>query len=159
MAIELPNTIKMVITDFDGIMTDNCVYISDSGDCSRKINFKDVMGIHLLRKAGYELAVISGEKNRAIELLAEKFAIKEIHMNIRKKIEVLQSIVEKYSLSKEEFVYIGDDVNDLESLEYAKYRITVPHAPIKLKEVEGIQITEVDGGEGAFREVVECLIG
>ena len=159
MAIELPNTIKMVITDFDGIMTDNCVYISDNGDCSRKINFKDVMGIHLLRQAGYELAVISGERNRAIELLAEKFSIKEIHMNIRKKIEVLQSIVEKYSLSKEEFVYIGDDVNDLESLKYAKYRITVPHAPTKLKEVDGIQITEVDGGEGAFREVVECLIG
>ena len=106
-----------------------------------------------------ELAIISGEKNRAIELLAEKFDIKEIHMNIRKKIDVLKSIVEKYSLSEDEFVYIGDDVNDLESLEFSKYRITVPHAPIKLKQVENIQITDVDGGEGAFREVVECLIG
>jgi len=159
MAIRLPNTVKMVITDFDGIMTDNCVYISDNGDCSRKINFKDVMGIHLLKKNGFELAIISGEKNRAIELLAEKFDIKEIHMNIRKKIDVLKSIVEKYSLSEDEFVYIGDDVNDLESLEFSKYRITVPHAPIKLKQVENIQITDVDGGEGAFREVVECLIG
>ena len=159
MAIKLPNTVKMVITDFDGIMTDNCVYISDNGDCSRKINFKDVMGIHLLKKNGFELAIISGEKNRAIELLAEKFDIKEIHMNIRKKIDVLKSIVEKYSLSEDEFVYIGDDVNDLESLEFSKYRITVPHAPIKLKQVENIQITDVDGGEGAFREVVECLIG
>ena len=159
MAIILPSTIKMVITDFDGVMTDNCVYISDSGDCSRKINFKDVMGIHLLKKNGFDMAIISGEKNHAIELLAEKFDVKEIHMNIRKKIDVLKNIVEKYSLSEEEFVYIGDDVNDLESLEFAKYRVTVPHAPVKLKQVENIQITEVDGGEGAFREVVDCLIG
>lgn len=159
MAIELPNTIKMVITDFDGVITDNCVYITDNGDCSRKINFKDIMGIHLLKKQGIELAIISGEKNRAIELLAEKFSITEIHMNIRKKIEVLLSIIKKYSLSEEEFVYIGDDVNDLESLEFAKYKITVPHAPAKLKQIENIQVTEVDGGEGAFREVVECLIG
>ena len=62
MAIILPKTIKMVITDFDGIMTDNCMYISDSGDCSRKINFKDVMGIHLLKKNGFDIAIISGEK-------------------------------------------------------------------------------------------------
>ena len=42
--LSLPNTIKMVITDFDGIVTDNCVYISDDGILSRKINFKDVVG-------------------------------------------------------------------------------------------------------------------
>ena len=50
-------------------------------------------------------------------------------------------------------------MNDLESLEFAKYRITVPHAPQRLKEIKDIQITEADGGDGAFREVVECLIG
>lgn len=159
MVIKLPDTIKMVITDFDGIVTDNCVYISDNGDCSRKLNFKDIMGIHLLRKNGFDIAIISGEKNRAIELLSKKFDIKEIHTDIRKKIDVLKSIVEKYSLSEEEFLYIGDDVNDLESLEFAKYRITVPHAPQRLKEIKDIQITGADGGDGAFREVVECLIG
>lgn len=159
MVIKLPDTIKMVITDFDGIVTDNCVYISDNGDCSRKLNFKDIMGIHLLRKNGFDIAIISGEKNRAIELLSKKFDIKEIHTDIRKKIDVLKLIVEKYSLSEEEFLYIGDDVNDLESLEFAKYRITVPHAPQRLKEIKDIQITEADGGDGAFREVVECLIG
>ena len=56
-------------------------------------------------------------------------------------------------------MYIGDDVNDLQSLEYAKYKITVPHAPKVLKELPDIQITEADGGSGAFREVADCLIG
>ena len=156
--LRLPDTIKMVITDFDGVVTDNCVYISDSGDISRRLNFADVMGFSRLKKNGFEIAIISGEENSAIEILAKKFEIKEVHTNIRKKIDVLRSIVEKYSLKEDEYLYIGDDVNDFESLRFAKYKLTVPHAPSELKELDGIQITNRDGGEGAFREVAECLI-
>lgn len=157
--LRLPDTIKMVITDFDGVVTDNCVYISDKGDVSRKLNFCDVMGFSILKKNGFDIAIISGEANHAIEILAEKFEINEVHTKIRKKIDVLKQIIEKYSLSQEEYLYIGDDINDLESLKFAKYKITVPHAPSSLKELDGIQITDVDGGNGAFREVADCLIG
>lgn len=157
--LQLPNTIKMVVTDFDGILTDNCVYINEDFTMSRKLNFKDIMGVHLLRKNGYKIAIISGEKNSAIETLAKKFKIEEIHQDIRIKIDVLKSLIEKYSLSQDEYVYIGDDVNDLECLNFAKYKITVPHAVEKLKSAEGIQITENNGGDGAFREVADCLIG
>lgn len=48
--LKLPGTIKMVITDFDGVVTDNCVYISDNGDMSRRLNFMDVMGFQSLKK-------------------------------------------------------------------------------------------------------------
>ena len=48
--LKLPKTIKMVITDFDGIVTDNCVYIADDGKISRKLNFKDVMGFSIYEK-------------------------------------------------------------------------------------------------------------
>ena len=54
----------------------------------------------------------------------------------------MKSIVERYGLSDEEFVYIGDDINDLDCLKFAKYKVTVPHAPEKVKAVEGIQITK-----------------
>lgn len=157
--VELPDSIKMVITDFDGVVTDNCVYISDDYKMTRKVNFKDIMGFHLLRKNGIKTAIISGEQNAAIEIIAKRFDVAEVHQNIRVKIDVLKSIVEKYSLALDEFVYIGDDINDIACLEYAKYKITVPHAVDKVKAVEGIQITENDGGSGAFREVADCLIG
>lgn len=157
--IILPDTIKAVITDFDGVVTDNCVYINEDFTMSRKLNFKDIMGFHLLRKNGYTVAIISGEKNSAIETMADKFRIEDIHQNIRVKIDVLKSIIEKYSLTQEEYVYLGDDVNDIECLNYAKYKITVPNAVEKVKNVEGIQITENHGGDGAFREVADCLIG
>lgn len=157
--LKLPKTIKMVITDFDGVVTDNCVYIANDFTMSRKLNFKDIMAFSILRKNGYKIGIISGEQNAAIETLAKKFQIEEIHQNIRIKIDVLKDIVERYNLSKEEFLYIGDDINDIECLNFAKYKITVPHSIQKVKEVEGIQVTENQAGNGAFREVVDCLIG
>lgn len=157
--IKLPNSIKMVVTDFDGIVTDNCVYINDDFSMSRKLNFKDIMGFSILKKNGYEIAIISGEGNSAIQTMAKKFGIVEIHQNIRKKIDVLKNIVKKYNLSNEEFVYIGDDINDIECLEFAKYKITVPHSVDKVKAIQNIQITNNEAGNGAFREVVDCLVG
>ena len=155
--IKLPDTIKMVITDFDGIVTDNCVYVSPEGGMSRKLNFKDVMAFSLLRKNGYKIGIISGEKNSAIDIIKDKFQVEEVHQGIRNKIEVLESIIAKYNLSDEEFVYIGDDVNDYDSLCRAKYAITVPNANKKIKTIPNIQMTEAQSGEGAFREVVDSL--
>ena len=156
--VTLPKTIKMVITDFDGIITDNCVYIDSQGEMSRKLNFKDIMAFSLLKKNGYLIAIISGEANSAIEVIAKKFNIEEIHQGIRDKLEVLNDIVKRYGLKDDEYLYIGDDVNDLDSLIQTKYAITVPNAVKKVRCVQGIQLTQNRGGDGAFREVADALI-
>ena len=157
--IKLPKSIRMVVTDFDGVITDNCVYINEDFSMSRKLNFKDIMGFFLLKRNGIDISIISGEKNSAIETMAQKFQITEIHQNIRIKIDVLKDILKKYNLTQEEYVYIGDDVNDLECLNFAKYKITVPHAVEKVKNVDKIQITQSEAGNGAFREVADWLVG
>jgi len=154
--IELPRTIKMIITDFDGIVTDNCVYINESGEMSRKINFKDIMGFSILHKNGYKLAIVSGEKNKAIDIISNKFEV-ENYQGIRQKLEIVEQIINKNQLSDEEWVYIGDDINDYDSLCRAKYAITVPNAVKKIKEIPNIQITETIAGNGAFREVADSL--
>ena len=61
-------------------------------------------------------------------------------------------------MSNEEFLYIGDDVNDYDSLLRAKYAFTVPEAIKKVKAIKHIQITEASCGNGAFREIVDHLI-
>ena len=155
--LNLPKSIKMVITDFDGIITDNCVYIDASGNMTRKLNFKDVMAFSILKKKGYKVGIISGEGNSAIQVINEKFQLDEVHQNIRIKIDVLKAIIEKYNLKDDEYLYIGDDINDIEALEYSKNKITVPNAVDRVKEINGIQITSKSGGDGAFREVVDCL--
>jgi YrbI family 3-deoxy-D-manno-octulosonate 8-phosphate phosphatase len=159
MSVSLPDTIKFILTDFDGVCTDNCVYIDSKGEMSRKINFKDIMGFSLLKKNGYKIGIVSGEKNAAIEKINQVFKLDEVHQDIRIKIDVIKHIMEKYQLSLDEIVYIGDDVNDYDSLCYVKHKITVPDAVQKIKNIEGIQITSARGGEGAFREVADSLLG
>ena len=155
--IKLPRTIKMIITDFDGIVTDNCVYIDENGNMSRKINFKDIMGFSILHKNGYKLCIISGEKNKAIDIISQKFDV-ENYQNIRQKLEIVENVISKYGLSDEEWVYIGDDINDYDALCRAKYAITVPNAVKKIREIPNIQITEAHSGCGAFREIADALV-
>ncbi|MCQ2789501.1 MAG: HAD hydrolase family protein [bacterium] len=156
--IENPEKIKYIISDFDGIMTDNFVFISDSLEMSKKISYKDIMAIALLRKTNRNIIYISGDKNPIIDMLKDRFKLETSYQDIRKKIDVLKNIIKEYNLSQDEYIYIGDDVNDLECLEFAKNKITVPNAVNKVKEIENIQITEVAGGNGAFREVVDCIL-
>ena len=155
--IKLPQTIKMIITDFDGIVTDNCVYVDEAGKMSRKINFKDIMGFSILHKNGYKLCIVSGEKNKAIDIIAKKFDV-ENYQDIRKKAEIVEKVIAKYNLSDDEWVYIGDDINDYDALCRAKYAITVPDAVRKIKEIPNIQITETHSGNGAFREIADALV-
>jgi len=156
--LKIPKTIKMIVSDFDGIMTDGSVYIDEDLKMSRKIHFKDMMAVSILRKNDIDLAFISGEKNSIMGLLAKRFDLKEIHQDIRIKIDVLKSIVEKYNLKQGEFLYMGDDINDTDCLNFSAVKITVPNAATAVKKVEGIQITNESGGNGAFREVVDCLL-
>ena len=156
--LNLPDTIKMVITDFDGVLTDNFVYIGENSFSTRRLNYKDVMGCFMLKRGGVNISIISGEKNPAIEWISDTFELDDVHQRVRDKLTVLKSIIEKYNLNQEEYVYIGDDINDFECLNYAKYRVTVPNAVEKIKKIENIQITSQEGGNGAIREVADCLI-
>lgn len=156
--MNIPKSIKMIISDFDGIFTDNSVIINTDKTISRKVSFKDIMGVSLLVKNGYQVAFISGENNPVIELLAEKFNLSEIHMDIRDKLTVLKDIMSRNNLTLDEILYIGDDVNDKACLEFVKTKITVPNANKKIKQIENIKITEAYGGDGAFREVADCIL-
>lgn len=157
--LKIPKTIKMIISDFDGVMTDGGIYIDEDLKMSRKLHYKDLMALALLKKNGIDLVYISGEKNPIMDLLQQRFSLKEVHHDIRIKIDVLKSVVEKYGLRQGEFLYIGDDINDVDCLNFSDVKITVPNASKAVKNVEGVQITSESGGSGAFREVVDCLLG
>lgn len=157
--LKIPKTVKMIISDFDGVMTDGGVYIDEDLKMSRKLHYKDLMALAILRKNSIDLVYISGEKNPIMDLLQQRFSLKEVHHDIRIKIDVLKNVVEKYGLRQGEFLYIGDDINDVDCLNFSDVKITVPNAAKAVKMVEGIQITSESGGSGALREVVDCLLG
>ena len=71
---------------------------------------------------------------------------------------MLNTIIKKYNLKEDEYVYIGDDVNDREWLEKTKFRVTVNNAHKSILKIKDIQVTENNGGEGAFREIVDRIL-
>ena len=68
--LKFSKNIKMVITDFDGVVTDNNVYVDENQNMSRKLNFRDVMAFSLLKKNGIKIGIISGEQNSAMDLVS-----------------------------------------------------------------------------------------
>lgn len=156
--LKLSKDIKLVASDFDGVFTDGSVYIDEDLKQVKKINFSDIMGVSRLIKAGYKFAIISGETSNILNYFKNKFGIDEIHGGIRQKGIVLSEIMKKYSLSPDEVLYIGDDINDIAAFECVTYKIAPKNANPILKLRDDIQITQNSGGYGAFREVVDELL-
>ena len=156
--LNLSKDIKLVASDFDGVFTDGSVYIDEDLKQVKKINFSDIMGVSRLIKAGYKFAIISGETSNILNYFKNKFNIDEIHGGVRQKGIVLSEIMEKYSLSYDEVLYMGDDINDIAAFDCVKYKIAPKNANPIVKVKEGIQITQNSGGDGAFREVVDTLL-
>lgn len=150
--------VKLIVSDFDGIFTDGCVYISEDYKETKKVNFKDIMGVSIAIKNGCKVVIVSGEKTAAIDFLQRKFTDIESFQGIRVKVDVLKQVMEKYSLSPEEVIYIGDDINDIDCLNMVGNAFTVPDAVEKVKKVNNVNILEAKSGEGAFREVIDYLI-
>lgn len=156
--LKLSNKIKLLICDFDGVFTDGGFFVGENGVTFKKVNFKDIMGISNVIKAGYKVAFVSGEKTPAIDIIVKKFNIEDNYQGIRIKKEVVENLLAKYSYSPEEVLYIGDDINDIEAMKLAGYRIAPENANYKVKQLENIQITKAAGGNGAFREVADTLL-
>lgn len=156
--LKLSKKIKLIVSDFDGVFTDGSIYISENFEVTKKISFKDIMGVSQALKNGFKIAIISGEKSKAIDFLSNKFEQIEVHQGERVKVTVLKSIIDQSGLTPEEVIYIGDDVNDIECLNYVKNGITVPNANLKVKKLKNVQITTNNGGDGAFREVIDTLL-
>ena len=157
--LELSREIKLVVSDFDGVFTDGSVYVSENYDVQKKLNYKDIMGVFMLKKKGIDVAIISGEESRILDFFKEKLELKEVFGGIRQKGIILNEIMQKYNLKSSQVLYIGDDINDISAMELAEYRIAPKNVnPVLPFRVEKLQITENFGGDGAIREIADILV-
>lgn len=154
----LPKNIQLIVCDFDGIFTDGKLEVFSDGKTSKKLDYKDIMGIAIVVKQGIKFAIISGEKSAAIDIMQEKFPMIDTFQKERNKINVLKNLTDKYSIKPENIIYMGDDINDIDCLNYVGYPVSVPDAHDKVKEVKGIHITKNCGGCGAFREIADLVL-
>jgi 3-deoxy-D-manno-octulosonate 8-phosphate phosphatase (KDO 8-P phosphatase) len=150
--------IKLLLTDVDGVLTDNGVYYSAAGEEMKRFSIRDGMGVERLRKVcKIDTGIITGENSPSVSRRAEKLKIEELHLGIKDKLSCLKEIVERRGLLLSEVAYIGDDVNDLEVMQHVGLSACPKDAlPIVIEAVDFV--CEIKGGDGAFREFAEFLI-
>ena len=78
--------IKLVVCDFDGIFTDGKIEVFSDGKTSKKLDYKDIMGIAIVVKRGIKFAIISGENSAAIDIMKEKLSDKIIKVYLKKEV-------------------------------------------------------------------------
>ncbi|MEK7653933.1 MAG: HAD-IIIA family hydrolase [Patescibacteria group bacterium] len=151
--------IKLLATDFDGVMTDGLVYVDQDGKETVRCSRKDGMGVELLKKHGVTVGVLSKETNPVVTARCNKLKI-PVWQGIATgegKLEILQRIMKEQNLSVENVAYIGDDVNDLPSLKFAGLAITVADGHQLVKNIAHYT-TSATGGHHAVREIADLIL-
>ncbi len=149
--------IKMVLTDCDGCLTDGGMYYSEKGDELKKFNTRDGVGFALLREKGIITGIITGEQTELNRRRAEKLKLDILELGCKDKLSAIKNICEKRDISLENVCYIGDDINDLETIKAVGFGCCPANAVEAVKNCSNY-ITESKGGEGVIREIVEKFI-
>jgi len=150
-------TIKLLLLDVDGVMTDGGIYYSNRGDEFKKFNIKDGYGIMKLRRSGIQAGIITGRISNIVSRRAADLEIKEVHQNLDNKLAAYESIKQRLHLMDAEIAYIGDDEFDLEVLAEVGFSAAPADAVTAVrKKVD--YICKVKGGEGAVREIIDMIL-
>lgn len=147
--------VRLVAFDFDGVFTDNMVYVLQDGSEAVRCNRSDGIGLQKLKKLGIETLIISTESNTVVSARAQKLKIR-CFQNCDDKRKTLESIVQEFGISFDEVAFVGNDVNDEPCLNHVGLPIVVNDAHEDVVSIARYQ-TKNPGGHGAVREVCDLF--
>lgn len=148
--------IKLVCFDFDGVFTDNFVYVDQNGIESVKCLRSDGIGIDRLNKIGIRSYIISTEKNPVVTIRANKLNIPVIQ-GTKDKGLAIKSLLKELKISYDQSMFVGNDVNDISGLTCVKYPIGVADSFAEIDRYI-MHKTVKKGGEGAVREICDMIV-
>jgi 3-deoxy-D-manno-octulosonate 8-phosphate phosphatase (KDO 8-P phosphatase) len=148
--------IRLVAFDFDGVFTDNTVYVSESGEESVRCWRGDGLGLQKLTSRGIDSVIISTETNAVVSMRAKKLKSLCFH-GVPDKLKELKRVVAEKGIDLADTAYVGNDINDADCLGAVGFAVVVADAH---PEVMGLAhyITRMPGGRGAVREVCDLLV-
>jgi YrbI family 3-deoxy-D-manno-octulosonate 8-phosphate phosphatase len=148
--------VDALVTDFDGVHTDDSVLVGQDGAEFVTVNRGDGMGVGLLRKAGVPVLILSTETNSVVSARAAKLGV-EVRQGVADKAAVLRAWTEARSLDLDRVAYLGNDVNDLVCLDLVGWPLAVPEAHPRVLAAARLVLGN-PGGRGAVREAAERIL-
>ncbi len=154
----MPVTIKLIVTDFDGVITDGRVWVDETGRETVAANRSDSMRIKQMRERGIDVIILSSEVNPVVSARAKKMGIEAIHgMGLGEKGGALKKYLAENKIDAAQVVYLGNDFNDLPCFEVAGWAVAVADSyPEVLRAAD--HVLKTNGGFGALRELCDLIL-
>lgn len=147
--------LKLLVFDFDGVFTDNTVYVFEDGREAVRCWRSDGLGLAKLRALGLPMTVLSTEANSVVSARCRKLKL-DCAQNCADKAATLRSLIEERGLTGDQVAYLGNDINDAGCLEMAGLPIVVADAHPEVVPLARY-VTQAPGGHGAVREVCDLF--
>ena len=153
-----PAKIDLIICDFDGVITDNRVWVDKDGAETVAAYRSDSVRVKDMRAIGIDVMILSSEPNRVVEARARKMGVEAIHgIALHDKGRVMREVLEKKNIKAENVIYIGNDINDLPCFEVAGWSVAVADAYPEVIRAADYVLNKA-GGHGALRELCDLLL-
>jgi len=154
----MPQKVDLILCDFDGVITDNRVWVEQDGTESVAAYRSDSVRIKDLLALGIQVMILSSEPNRVVEARARKMGVEAIHgIGLHDKGRVMAEVLAQKNIKAENVIYVGNDVNDLPCFEIAGWSVAVADAyPEVIRAAD--YILSKAGGHGALRELCDMIL-
>lgn len=154
---QFPSEVSHLIMDFDGVLSDDLVYVDQDGRESVCCSRSDGFGIDLLKEStATHPLILSREVNPVVSARARKLDI-EVFQSVNNKDLALQALIKERNLDPAKIIYIGNDLNDLAVLPFVGYFACPADAHPQVIRQADI-VLKHPGGRGAIRELVEKIL-
>lgn len=151
------SSVKALIFDVDGVMTDGKIIYSGSGEEIKEFNVRDGIIISSLKKAGFIVGIISGRESSAVTRRATELKLDFCHQAMEDKAWACAQIMKHHHLKEKEIAYIGDDINDLSVFALVGFKACPADASSEVLKIADM-VTRSKGGRGVVREVADFLL-
>ncbi|MGN0692209.1 MAG: KdsC family phosphatase [Oscillospiraceae bacterium] len=149
--------IRLIVIDVDGTMTDGGIYYDENGNEMKKFCTKDAAGFFAARQLGITTMVLTGRKCAATSRRMAELKIDHVYQDVKNKVGFLTKFMEENGITKEQLVYIGDDINDLSPMKIAGFVGCPADSCAEVLEIADY-VSKKNGGEGAVRDVIEHIL-
>jgi 3-deoxy-D-manno-octulosonate 8-phosphate phosphatase (KDO 8-P phosphatase) len=155
--LQLQRTIRLLILDVDGVLTDGSLFLGDGGEQYKAFHSRDGHGIRMAQQGGLEVAILTGRSSQVMVHRMRDLGVRHLIQGRRDKGEALDEILDRTGCTRDQSAFVGDDVVDLPAMRRVALGIAVADAhPLVLERADWH--TQAPGGRGAVREVCETLL-
>jgi 3-deoxy-D-manno-octulosonate 8-phosphate phosphatase (KDO 8-P phosphatase) len=149
--------LKAVVLDVDGVLTDGSIVVTAQGEENRIMNTKDGFALNHAAKVGFPVWVISGGKSPGVATRLHRLGLKEVHLGIDNKLEVLQTLLAQNNINASEVLYMGDDLPDYHCMKTVGIAACPADSAPEIKAMAHY-VVPVDGGKGCVRHLLREVL-